>query len=229
MTSEMAQSSGSGSNINFRRKKAMRKGSPIPRSNIGGRLMQHQSGWYLVTLQQGNKYEKNTLLKLLLNAVSPTNFQAHYYKIDNDNNYSQFYVDDYDVAQTILRQDKKIDLPNGFKLSIRVRGSLPITRIDDNLKERMKMAMVKRYNAQTKAMDLTKFHADPDLADIFCALFRPPILIAVIDIISENIPDLEALNLNENKLNVLDHMKVITNKLPNIKILYLANNKVKLF
>lgn len=49
---------------------------------------------------------------------------------------------------------------------------------------------------------------------------------AAIDVISENIPDLEALNLNDNKLNLLDHLKVLRSKLPLLKILYLGNNKV---
>ncbi|KAG5676794.1 hypothetical protein PVAND_006602 [Polypedilum vanderplanki] len=49
---------------------------------------------------------------------------------------------------------------------------------------------------------------------------------AVIDIIAENIPDLEALNLNDNKLNMIDHMKVLSSKLPQLKIIYLANNRI---
>lgn len=205
----------------------IRKGSPIPRGmGGGGRLIQHPAGWYMVTITQGGKYDRETLLRLLLSAISPSTFNAQFYRIDKDTNAVQFYLDDFDVAEKILRQDKKIDLPDGFKMIIRVRGSVPQTRVDETLKERMKMAMVKRYSAQTKAMDLTKFHGDPDFNDIFCALARPQIMTTVIDIIAENIPDLEALNLNDNKLGLLDHMKILTNKLPNLRILYLGNNKV---
>jgi nuclear RNA export factor len=189
--------------------------------------MQHPAGWYLVTIPFGCKYEKDLLLKLLMSALAPTTFNLHYYKHDTDNNSAQFYVDDYDVAEKILRQDKRIELPDGFKMQIKVRGSLPQIKIDQTLKERMKLAMVKRYNSHTKALDLTKFHSDSDLSDVFCALFRQPIMAAVIDIIAENIPDLEALNLNDNKLNMIDHMKVLSSKLPQLKIIYLANNRVR--
>lgn len=209
---------------NFRNR---RKGSPIPRNvGGGGKLLQSPAGWYQVTIQHGAKYDKDLIFKLLLSGVSPSVFIPNYYKADNDNKSAVFYVDEHDVAEKIMRLDRKIDLPDGFKMLLRVRGSMPQTKIDESLKERMKNAMVKRYSQATKALDLTKFHADPDLQDIFCALFRPPIMTAAIDIIAENIPDLEALNLNDNKLNLLDHLKVLPAKLSKLKILYLGNNKV---
>lgn len=204
-----------------------RKGSPVPRHiGGGGKLLQNPTGWYQVTIQHGHKYDKDQIFKLLLNAVAPTIFIPNYYKADNEMKVASFYVDEHDVAEKIMKMDRKLELPDGFKMMIRVRGSLPTTKIDQSLKERMKNAMVKRYNPGTKALDLTKFHADPELTDIFCALFRPPIMTAAIDIIAENIPDLEALNLNDNKLNLLEHLKVMKTKLTNLKILYLGNNKV---
>lgn len=225
MGSEFQQGSSDG--IKRSKGRFIRKGSPIPRGiGGGGKLMQHPAGWYQVSISHGGKYNKEVLIRLLMNAVAPQTFVAHYYKVDAESNFVQFYLEDYDAAEAIFRQDKKIELPDGFKMFIRVRGSVPQVRVDATLKERMKLAMVKRYNAQTKAMDLTKFHSDPDLIDIFCALARPPIMIAVIDIIGENIPDLEALNLNDNKLGMIDHLKAIATKLPQLKILYLGNNKV---
>lgn len=211
---------------NFRNR---RKGSPIPRHvGGGGKLIPSPAGWYQITIQHGAKYDKNIIFRLLLNAVSPAVFIPNYFKADNDNKSAIFYVDEHDVAEKIMRLDRKLELPDGFKMLLRVRGSMPQVRIDESLKERMKNAMVKRYNQTTKALDLTKFHADPELQDIFCALFRPPIMSAAIDIIAENIPDLEALNLNDNKINLMDHLKNMPSKLSNLKILYLGNNKVSL-
>lgn len=225
MNGEIAQNTSS--EIRRKGKFRNRKGSPIPNRRPGGmKLIQNPAGWYLVTIIHGSKYDKEVILKLIMNSLLPTVFIAHYYKIDSDNNSAQFYVDDFEIAEKIMDRDKKIDLPDGFKMMIRVRGSVPHVKLDEQLKERMKHAMVKRYNAGTKAMDLTKFHADPDLTDVFCALFRPQILTAVIDIIAENIPDLEALNLNDNKLNMFEHLKVLSSKLPNLKIIYLGDNRV---
>lgn len=66
-----------------------------------------------------------------------------------------------------------------------------------------------------------------DLSDIFCALFRPVIMLAAIDIIAENIPDLEALNLNDNKLHGIEHLKILSTKFKSLKILYLGDNRVR--
>lgn len=66
-----------------------------------------------------------------------------------------------------------------------------------------------------------------DLVDIFCALFRPVIMLEAISIISENIPDIEALNLNDNKLHSLEHLKALGNSFKNLKILYMGDNRVR--
>lgn len=209
---------------NFR---GRRKGSPVPRHmGGGGRLIQSPHGWYCVTIDRGSKYTREVVMRMLSNALAPKVFNPCYYKQDGDSQSSTFFVDDYNIAEQLMKLDRKLDMTDGTKMIIRVRGSVPQVRVDQALKDRMKNAMVKRYNVTTKALDLTKFHADPDLADIFCALFRPQVMTAAIEVISENIPDLQALNLNDNKLNLLDHLKIIPKKLPHLKILYLGNNKV---
>jgi nuclear RNA export factor len=215
-----------GKKSNFRNR---RKGSPIPRYSVGGggRLIQSPSGWYQVIVQHGSKYQKQEILTIINNALSPDAFNPLFFKVDEVNRSCFFYVDDHNIAEKILKQDRKLDLPDGFKMILKVRSSVPQTNVNDDLKNRMKIAMGKRFNVATKALDLTKFHADPDFTDCFCALARPPIMSAVIDIIAENIPDLEALNLNDNRINQMDHLKIIPQKLKNIKTLYLGNNKVK--
>lgn len=163
----------------------------------------------------------------MLHALSPEIFIPHYWKVETAS--VLFYVDDIKTAKALANVDRTIELPNGFKMIIKVRNSMPPVHLDANVRERMKLVMAKRYNASTKALDLTKFHSDDDLRDIFCALFRPQIMLAAIDIIAENIPDLEALNLDSNKIQSLDHFKCLASKLPNLKILHLGNNKVRVF
>lgn len=143
-----------------------------------------------------------------------------------EGNAVSFFVDDFPMAESIFNSDRQITMPDGFKMIIKVRGGIPQVNVDTNLKEIMKLAMVKRYTAANKALDLTKFHSDPDLLNYYCGLSRPTIMLAVFDIISENIPDLEALNLGENKLHLLDHFKCLPTKLPNLKILHMPNNRV---
>lgn len=110
---------------------------------------------------------------------------------------------------------------------IKVAHGLPQVDLNQDVKETMKKVMAKRYNPMTKALDLTKFHADPELGDHFCALFKPVIMLAALDIMSENIPELEALNLHDNKIQFMDHFKEMKKKLPMLKILHLGSNKVR--
>ncbi|PZC77797.1 hypothetical protein B5X24_HaOG202987 [Helicoverpa armigera] len=204
-----------------------RLNSPSPRTGHGMAKKKFIAGvlpWYQIIIPYGAKHEKDVILKTLLSYISPDIFVPHYYKTNG--NAAVFYVDDVKLAEKLFHADRKITMSDGFKLMVIVRNSVPNVAVDAEMKEKMKLAMAKRYNATTKALDLTKFHADPDLADIFCALFRPVIMLAAIDIIAENIPDLEALNLNDNKLHGIEHLKILSSKLKNLKILYMGDNRI---
>lgn len=204
-----------------------RLNSPAPRSGHGmikKKFIPGQLPWYQIIIPYGAKHEKDVVLRTLLSYISPDIFIPHYYKVNG--NAAVFYVDDVKLAEKLFHADRKITMSDGFKLMVIVRNAVPSVAIDAEMKEKMKLAMAKRYNATTKALDLTKFHADPELSDIFCALFRPVIMLAVIDIIAENIPDLEALNLNDNKLHGIEHLKILATKLKNLKILYMGDNRI---
>lgn len=232
-----------------------RRNSPIPgsaRNNKAKGLIENASGWYQVTVSSktkndlllssllndgflcsyclffqiphGNKYEKDFTLKALLSAITPEIFIPHYWRMEP--NAAIFYVDDFKIAKILANADRTIEMPNGFKMIIKVRNSIPPVQLDAGVREQMKLAMAKRYNAQNNALDLASFHTDPDLSNVYCGLSRAPIMAAVIDIISENIPNLGALSLEKNKIYTLEHSKSMVTKLPNLKILHLANNKV---
>jgi len=63
-------------------------------------------------------------------------------------------------------------------------------------------------------------------SDYFCALFHPIMLMTVLDIVAEHIPNLEALNLEGNKLQNIERLCVLTKKFLKLKILYIGDNKV---
>jgi hypothetical protein len=47
------------------------------------------------------------------------------------------------------------------QLLIKVRPDLPHIELNATWKEKVKAAMVKRYNANLRALDLSRFHTDP--------------------------------------------------------------------
>nr|XP_036677234.1 nuclear RNA export factor 1 isoform X2 [Drosophila suzukii] len=200
-----------------------RRGSPIPRGKFG-KLMPNSFGWYQVTLQNAQIYEKEAILRALLAAMSPHAFIPQYWRAER--NCVVFFTDDYELAERIQHLGKHAQLPDGYRLMPRVRSGIPLVAIDDAFKEAMKVTMAKRYNVQTKALDLSRFHADPDLRQTFCPLFRQNVMSAAIDIICDNIPDLEAINLNENNMTSMEAFKGVEKRIPNLKILYLGDNKI---
>ncbi|XP_045460288.1 nuclear RNA export factor 1-like isoform X1 [Harmonia axyridis] len=205
-------------------KKGNRSGSPTPKHSKK-RLWEGPTSWYRVTLPFSNKYDKQFVQRKLLEKLCPLPFWPIAWKANG--NITTFYVDDYKTAEKLHDLHQTIQMPDGFKMVIKVNYGSPNEDITTELKEKMKLAMAKRYNAANKALDLTKFHSDPILQDFFCALYKPIILLAVIDIITENIPDLEALNLNDNNIQILTFLQKFIAKLNKVKILYLGQNKIK--
>ncbi|KAL2737440.1 nuclear RNA export factor 1-like isoform X1 [Vespula maculifrons] len=208
------------------------RNSPLPHRAIRtGILSTPQSlpagetNWYKITIPYGAKYTKDYILSSL-NSIASEAFVPIMYKTSG--NEASFYVDSQKAASILLHCDRKITTTNGFKLRIKIKLGFPQCEISDALKERLKQAMVKRYVQETNALDLSKFHHDPDLiADYFCALSRPIMLMAVLDIVSEYVPTLEALNLDGNKLYMIEKLDVLYKKFPRLKILYIGDNKIK--
>ncbi|XP_043803454.1 nuclear RNA export factor 1-like [Apis laboriosa] len=208
------------------------RNSPVPhrRFRMAPRIRQFpigDSNWYKIIIPYGHKYDKDYIINNLLSYIAPETFIPFMYKVVG--NEATFYVDDNKIAMALADSDRKITTTDGFKLQVRVsKAGFPQCEIDSKLKERLKQAMAKRYVHETNALDLSRFHRDPDLiTDYFCALFRPVMLKAVLDIVSEHIPDLEALNLDGNKLQLIEKLNVLDKKFTKLKILYLGDNKIK--
>ncbi|KAF7238588.1 Nuclear RNA export factor 1 [Varanus komodoensis] len=89
--------------------------------------------------------------------------------------------------------------------------------------------MSKRYDPSQQGLDLKNIHTDPDLVatNIDMVLSRRSCMLAVLQIIQENIPELLSLNLSDNKLYRLDDLAELPQKAPNLKILNLSSNQLK--
>ncbi|KAF7393585.1 hypothetical protein HZH68_010404 [Vespula germanica] len=208
------------------------RNSPLPPRGFRGGILPRpqltlgEANWYKIIIPYGQKYTKDYVINNLLSYIAPEIFVPIMYKAMGSE--AVFYVDDHKTANALLNCDRKITTTDGFKLQVRVKPGFPQCEINDKLKERLKQAMVKRYVQENNALDLSRFHQDPDLVtDYFCALFRPVMLLTVLDIVSEHIPTLEALNLDGNKLNLIERLNVLHKKFPKLKILYIGDNKIR--
>lgn len=201
-----------------------RRGSPIPRPK-NRQLMPNGLGWYQVTIiRKGRILEKETLLLSMQEAISPHVLIPKYWRSEESR--VIFYTDDFQAAERLQQLRSHVKLSDGTLLNPLVSCGCPPVTINEELKAKMKLVMAKRYNVETKALDLSRFHADPDLRPIFCPLFHVNVMCVALDIICENIPDVGAINLNDNHINTMEAFKGAEKRLPHLKILYLGDNKI---
>lgn len=163
-------------------------------------------------------------MSVLQRAIQPEQLTPLYWRTEK--NYISFFVDNHRVAERLDGLERAVQMPDGFRPYLRVRASCPSTPVNDQLKARMQLVMAKRYNAQTKALDMSNFHTDPDFRGIFCGIFRTYVMTAAIEIMEKNIPELVALNLNNNNISSMEAFKNAHTRLPNLRILYLADNRI---
>ena len=151
--------------------------------------------WHKVVLKNRTKFDKIALVKELL-ARSDTKFLPICFSELDVN--SQFYVEDRGAAQALKDLDKKIKMPDGCPLEITVhRTSAPNVTISDELVEKIKSVMSKRYFVVSKALNLSAFHVDEDFAKEFfyAPLWRTNVMTKVLMVIQENIPKVSSLTL----------------------------------
>ncbi|XP_073983229.1 nuclear RNA export factor 1-like isoform X2 [Rhodnius prolixus] len=190
-------------------------------------LTESPSYWYKVTIRYGGRYEKDYLLKLLGNYIKPLPFIPIGYKVTSND--ATFTIEDHNAAEELLNADKRITVNDGFKINLQVRSFNPLVEIGSKITETMTKVMSSRYNPYTKALDLSKFHLDTNFLseNIFCPLNKENVMLAVIGIIYESIPDLVALDLSNNKLSSLNCMKSMVEKVASLKILHIGQNKIR--
>lgn len=172
----------------------------------------------------GNTYDKDAIMKPLIEAIAPQALRPLYWKVKDDS--VRFYVEDFAVAKALLLVNRKSTLPNGSKMIIKVKNSMPPWGFNADALNLIKQAIENRYSPDTKAADLTDFNSDELLRDVYCGLSDPFIWGEVVDIIANTYPDLRELNLSNNKMTEMVHFIHLFEKLPNLKILNMADNKV---
>ncbi|KAK1125144.1 hypothetical protein K0M31_006484 [Melipona bicolor] len=184
-----------------------------------------QSDYYKIMISDGHKYTKDYIINNLVEYVAPETLVPIMYR--EDGNGVSFFVDDRNVAAELLFRE--ITTPRGRKLTVGVtKPPFPWCVIDDEYKKRIKQAIMSRYVDATKSVDLSKFHRDFHLAsDYFCSLLSHLILQHVFNVLHEYTPDLEALNLNGNMLDVGLALCLAEAKLKKLKILHIGDNSIR--
>nr|AHK06057.1 nuclear export factor [Locusta migratoria manilensis] len=202
-----------------------RSGRNSPSGHRRRALMSNTYTWYKVVLPHGGKYSKEYILKTLANYIAPRTLIPLAYKISGNESY--FYVEDHDIADELLSADRQITLTDGFKLNIIVRPSMPNLQLTERVKAILNEVMAKRFNPVTRALNLSKLRDEPALADQVIPIQRPSVFSAVTELVSQNITDLVALDLSDNKLSGYDMLGILSRRLPSVTVLHLGQNKIR--
>lgn len=183
-------------------------------------------GWHRISLPNASKFPKEAVLAALANSSSqpfvPVCFNAE------GSSYT-FYVESPSAAAALKALDKKIQMSANFLLVVKVNSSpAPKLTLNDQVLERVKAAMGKRYNAANKTLDMSNFHADPSFIGeaVYVPLSRSVVMNNVLRIISDNVPDIVAVDFSNNKLTTLDQFSILAEHTHNLAALNLSNNRL---
>lgn len=201
-----------------------RQSSPAPNRTFQA-LPKSNTFWYRVLISFGAKYDNKWIVESLIANMAPATFTP--YGICTLSRDTIFYLDDHQIATKVKNLSRRITADDGTRLNILVRGCNHPVRVDDTLKEVLKVVMARRFRSDVRALDLSRFHADPDLLEKFVPLNFDSVLSAVISLVVEYCPSLHALDLSHNNIYSLEGVKAQVSKLSHLRILHLANNQLE--
>uniref|UniRef100_A0A8C5R1D5 Nuclear RNA export factor 1 n=1 Tax=Leptobrachium leishanense TaxID=445787 RepID=A0A8C5R1D5_9ANUR len=180
-----------------------------------------------VTVYNHPNYDESRLLNTLQKAsrvpFTPLEWQYYGTRV-------HFFVDDPIAVEALKDASKTLKARDNIKVVVFTpTPPQPFDAMKDEDIEHFKNCMQKRYDRSQMAMDLKALRSDPDLVanHVDLILNRQSNMIAMLNIIEDNVPELLSLNLSSNKLFKLDDMSPIEIKARKLKILNLSNNLLR--
>lgn len=212
---------------NYNRNQSGDRLAPLQR--MGLPVSNRESGeqeWFKVQIPWGKRTDKDFILKSI-NSHVDVPFVPTYYHYEDQT--AVFYVSDRNAANSIRAVTKKVTLPTGYKMVILVKNSNPpnIPMGEEEI-EKLKLCMSNRYDPATKALNLSSLHTDKDLSkeSLYMTLSRAQVMSNVVKIIKENIPELQSLDMSENKMVFLDHLASLVPATSDLTVLNLSKNRI---
>lgn len=187
--------------------------------------------FFKVTIPNGHKYEQSYIKQLLKENLDDMDDEIIFYNYHIGQNNCSFHVNGQDKADTLRGLSRRIKTKSGHNLIILTqRTPPPVIQMNDQFLEFIKIAMSSQYDHQTNIMDLSRFRHCKHLKNqgLFIMLNRPNVLANIIRLINENAPNTIAINLSDNKIQILEPLKNLS-ALKQLKALNLSKNNISNF
>ncbi|XP_034655792.1 nuclear RNA export factor 1-like [Drosophila subobscura] len=168
--------------------------------------------------------------------ITPETFEPFNFKrsgVEDNGARGSLALDNLLSANRLKRLREKLNLVFSCKnIRIRVIQGLPEhtlnTEITSEFIEAAKCALRSSYDADTRTLKLSRFHAKPELGPHFCPLYVDKFFECVLHLILEQTPRVSKIILSDNYLCSLKAFDVIPNGvLDGLECLDLSSNKIR--
>ncbi|XP_046831136.1 nuclear RNA export factor 1-like [Vespa crabro] len=171
-------------------------------------LMENPNLWHEFKVIRGAQYNKEEVLKAILNSIKPIYLLPVKYQVRGEDSY--FIAKNCGPAiEKLCRSSLIIKNPHGNPLILTiVLGFAPVQDLNVNIQPLLLTTLTRRYDSNTKSLDLEAFHKDLDLSkSIYCPLSQITNLEHVLKVAKKTVATFEHLNLKHNELYTLDAMQ----------------------
>ncbi|KAH8374785.1 hypothetical protein KR200_006113, partial [Drosophila serrata] len=183
-------------------------------------------GWYRVLVFSKDHVGVNRVLRRIRQRIKPLKLEPHYLHSGGEFDAAEdagalftFYVNSYAVASALFKLDR---INNRLWLGVNHR--MPVFQYDEAHKKALKEAILARYDDKRQSLDLTSFHNDGILEEMFFALANSHCMTSVLQIVEKEMPELEHLCLDRNHLTSLQPFCQVESRLPRLRSISLEYN-----
>lgn len=189
-------------------------------------LMGRTDVWHKIRIFRGARFDKEFILKLIINAVEPADLIPVRYHIVGED--SAFIARNCGPAiDKLCRSNLIINNPGGDPLVICIiLGFASIHELKVNMQALLLAAVNRRYDSKKKILHLDKFHKDREMSKtVYCPLSQLRTFSYVLKVAKNALSNFEQLNLQHNELFSLTAIES-SNLSPALKSLDLRYNKL---
>ncbi|XP_072393762.1 nuclear RNA export factor 1-like [Diabrotica undecimpunctata] len=189
-------------------------------------LLKDVNYWHKFMVRNIGNAKRDQVLIAILDHVFPFDLIPVLYWVEDD--YANFVGRNCGPAIEKLCSGNLV-VPNPksttpFRLSIMLRfASISDLKID--VQRNLRFVLNRRWTDSRNVLDLTNFHEDEDLIE-FTPLFQPKIMYFVLRISKQLNKPVRTLILRNNRIKVLDPLKVLVSPPNSVKCINLSNNLI---
>lgn len=196
-----------------------------PRNNTE---VESEHQWYKIKVIGGKQFGSKEKILTDLKAICSCDFTPIEYDYEGSTNF-KFHIKSTKVKDSLIRCSHMLVDSDGYKLKIVSEiANIPYTKINNDVREKLKIILSNRYDVPSKKLDLSNFSSDKDAASegMIFPLFRTHVMEPILHIIRDNIPELHSLWLNSNELKSLFILTRLHEYAPQINSLNLGCNSI---